>query len=147
MKSSILLLSATLSFWLAGSVQAQMRDVPSFDHDGNFWSAIVEGNRGVYPQVQWLVVDTDPVGLNCRDENGSVVRTLRYGSVMDAVFDDEAGHAIALKKDGPWLRVKVSTLDVSTQVTDEIAEMYTCYVRANTRYIAPINPDSLNNQI
>ena len=94
-----------------------------------------------------ILVDTDPAGLNCRNTRGTVVLTLNYGSVIDSVFENAQGNAIELQSDGPWLRAKVSSLDVLRRVTDEIAETYICYVRANTKYIAPINPDSQVNRL
>ncbi len=141
-KLSILLLTSPLAVMVAGLAQAQMADVPRFDSNGNFGSARVQGNAGTYQHRQWLVVDTDPAGLNCRDTRGTVVLTLDYGSVIDSVFENAQGDAIELLPDGPWLRAKASSLDVLRRVTDEIAETYTCYVRANTKYIAPINPSN-----
>ncbi|MEM9264079.1 MAG: hypothetical protein AAGA46_00990 [Cyanobacteria bacterium P01_F01_bin.13] len=117
-----------------------MSDVPSFDANGNFLSARVFGNRGRYPHWQWLVIEPDKDGLNCRNENGSVVVTLAYGVIVDSVFDND--DAIELVNGRPWLKVNVSSMDLRHRVTDEVAATYTCYVRANRKYIAPINPDT-----
>jgi len=122
--------------------EAQVADVPAFDNNGDFQSSRVLGNRGTYQQKQWLVVDPDPKGLNCRDNQFSVVVTLGYGSVVDAVFSSNQDNAIRSIDGNPWLRVSASFLDIQTRNTGERLDTYICYVRANREYIAPINPDS-----
>ncbi|MEO0867644.1 MAG: hypothetical protein AAFY17_04180 [Cyanobacteria bacterium J06642_11] len=119
--------------------QAQMADVPRFDANGDFLSARVQGNRGTYPHRQWLVIEPDASGLNCRNANGDVVVTLAYGAVIDSAFED--GEAITQVNGRPWLKVTTSLMDVR-QTANDFAVSYTCYVRANQRYIAPINPDT-----
>jgi hypothetical protein len=119
---------------------AQATEVPDFDNNGDFKSSRVLGNRGTYAHKQWLVVDPD--GLNCRNEQQSVVVTLSYGSVVDAVFSNNQDNAIRLIDGKPWLRVSVSLFDIQTRQTNNRLDTYTCYVRANREYIAPINPDS-----
>ncbi len=129
------------AFSFANAVQAQMADVPNFDTNGDFPSARVWGNRGYYPHWQWLVIEPDPTGLNCRDANGLVIVTLAYGAVVESVFDN-TNDAIELVDGQPWLKVRASMFDLHRRVIDETAVAYTCYVRANNEYIAPINPDS-----
>lgn len=121
---------------------AQATEVPDFDNNGDFKSSRVQGNRGTYAHKQWLVVDPDANGLNCRNDQGSVVVTLSYGSVVDAVFTNNQDNAIRLMNGKPWLRVSVGLVDIHTRQTNERLNTYTCYVRANREYIAPINPDS-----
>ena len=135
-----LLVSLLWTFSVATMAQAQMADVPKFDVNGDFLSARVLGNRGYYPHWQWLVVEPDAAGLNCRDVNGAVVVTLAYGAVVDSVFGD--GDAIELVDGQPWLKVSANVMDLRRRVVDEHAIAYSCYVRANNRYIAPVNPDT-----
>lgn len=136
----MLLASFFCGLLIAPAAQAQMADVPDFDANGDFLSARVQGNRGTYPHWQWLVVETDEAGLNCRNANGAVVVTLAYGAVVDSVFDTD--DAIDLVEGQPWLKVTANGVDLSRRVVDRTAVAYTCYVRANTRYIAPINSDT-----
>ncbi|MEM6253043.1 MAG: hypothetical protein AAF821_08980 [Cyanobacteria bacterium P01_D01_bin.156] len=117
-----------------------MADVPGTNANGDFLSARVQGNRGTYPHWQWLIIEADKAGFNCRDANGDVVVTLAYGAVVDSVFDQ--GDAIETVDGRPWLKVRASLMDVRQRVTDSVAISYTCYVRANQQYIAPINPDT-----
>ena len=134
-------------------MSAQAADVPKADRNGDFLTARVRGNRGDYPHRQWLVVDPGAGGLNCRTAEGEILVTLRYGSVVNsrfeggAGFENDAGEAIDLVNGRPWLSVEASLLDIQQRVTPEQAETYRCYVRANRRYIAPINPSSLEDQI
>ncbi|MDJ0713938.1 MAG: hypothetical protein QNJ54_06935 [Prochloraceae cyanobacterium] len=144
---SIVLFVFVFTIVVASPVQAQMADVPNFDSFGNFRSAFVMGNAGRYQHRQWLVVDTDSAGLNCRDSRNNVILTLSYGSVIDSVFDRPRSDAITVRSGQPWLKAEVSLLDVQRRITDEIAETYICYVRANTKYIAPINLDSQLNRV
>ena len=125
---------------VATAAQAQMADVPEFDANGDFYSARVRGNRGYYSHRQWLVVEPDEAGLNCRSARGNVVLTLAYGAIVDSVF--ESGDAIQLINNQPWLKVKVTAMDLRRQVSEEFAAVQTCYVRANQQYIAPLNPDT-----
>ncbi|MEL6331959.1 MAG: hypothetical protein AAFN42_16720 [Cyanobacteria bacterium J06554_1] len=136
----LLLASFICVFSVANAAQAQMSDVPSFDTNGDFSSARVQGNRGTYPHWQWLVVTADEDGLNCRNVEGSIVVTLAYGAVVDSVFAN--GDAIEWVNDQPWLQVSASVMDLRRRVVDDIAVAYTCYVRANNKYITPINPDT-----
>lgn len=136
-----------LSFLLLSSsgtpiAYAQATEVPDFDRNGDFKSSRVLGNRGTYPHKQWLVVDPDANGLNCRNDQWSVVVTLSYGSVVNTVFTSNQDNAIRLIDGQPWLRVSVSLFDIQTRQTNNRLDTYTCYVRANRQYIAPINPDS-----
>lgn len=140
MATRLLLASFLCTLSMVTRAQAQMSDVPSFDANGDFRSARVLGNRGYYSQWQWLVVETDETGLNCRNANGTVVLTLAYGAIVDAVFDN--GDAIQLINGQSWLNVNVSAMDLRRQVADDFAVIQTCYVRANNQYIAPLNPDT-----
>ncbi|MBT9311763.1 hypothetical protein [Leptothoe kymatousa] len=131
-----------LCAWLcsATTAQAQMADVPNFDENGDFITARVRGNRGTYPHRQWLVIEPDRTGLNCRNSNGDIVVTLAYGAVVDSAFHSD--DAISRINGSPWLKVNANVLDVRHIVVNEAAVNYTCYVRANNQYITPINPDT-----
>ncbi|MBE9068267.1 hypothetical protein IQ260_16570 [Leptolyngbya cf. ectocarpi LEGE 11479] len=136
----ILLASFFCGLFMVPVAQAQMANVPNFDTNGDFLSARVQGNRGTYPHWQWVVVETDAAGLNCRTANGVVAVTLAYGAVVDSVFDTE--DAIELVDGQPWLKVTANVFDLNRRVVGERAVSYSCYVRANTQYIAPVNPDT-----
>ena len=134
-----ILIASLLSIFSTATVaRAQYTDVPVFDNNGDFRSSRVDGNGGSYQHRQWLIVDTDPDGLNCRSDESFVVATLRYGSVVDSVFSSSQGDAIEMINGEPWLKVSASWIDIRTEPSDP----YICYVRANINYIAPINPDS-----
>ena len=126
---------------------SQAADVPEFDTNGNFRSARVQGNRGFYPHEQWLIVDRDPEGLNCRDGSGAVALTLYYGAVVASNFEHQGDDPIDIVNGQAWLRVEANIVDVQRRITAERAASYICYVRANARYIAPINPSSLSDRI
>lgn len=121
---------------------AQMASVPAPDAAGNFTTALQPGNRGnVYPTRKWLVIDPDPTYLNCRARpNGEVRSRIAPGAVLTAVFDANGGDAIVFVADEPWLRVSgIDPLMVGVPGV--------CYVRANIRYIAPINEDAIQEGV
>ncbi|MGB3612989.1 MAG: hypothetical protein WBA10_04280, partial [Elainellaceae cyanobacterium] len=91
---------------MTGVAQAQTADTPEFDANGDFHSTRVLGNRGFYQHRQWLVIDRDRDGLNCRDVSGSVVVTLFYGAVVDSVLVNQSDNAIELANGRTWLKVK-----------------------------------------
>ena len=146
MMKRLLIVTAMFALALSKPSWAQMTDVPSFDRNGDFVTALVQGNRGAYQHKQWLVIDTDVNGLNCRNINGFVIVKLAYGSVIDSEFEPD-GDAIEIVNGRPWLKVSASSFDVQHRVVNRVSETYTCYVRANTNYIAPINPDAQDNQL
>lgn len=121
-------------------VLAQVAEVPAPDRKGDFKTALVLGNRGYYPNQYWLVVD--PVRLNCRvSPTGGTQQRLPTGAILQAVFSGSfqeigtgKGDAIVLHQGDPWLKVK--PLPVDRPDWGEI-----CYVRANARFIAPMNED------
>jgi hypothetical protein len=141
---------------------AQVADVPNPDSNGDFRSAFQRGNRGFYVISKWLVVQpmgasAEDYGLNCRYKpNGQIRSRILRGAIVTAVFKgtpnlhraespESYSDAIALDSDGsPWLRVKGLQNELAYPVKpasfDQLGE---CYVRANLKYIAPINPDSL----
>jgi len=141
---------------------AQVAEVPNPDSSGDFRSAFQRGNRGFYTISKWLVVQ--PMGsgaenydLNCRyTPNGQIRSRILRGAIVTAVFKgnpnlsraeppEPASDAIIIDSDGsPWLRVKGSQNELAYPAKPaSFEQLGECYVRANLKYIAPINPDSL----
>lgn len=141
---------------------AQAADVPNPNMNGEFRRAFQQGNRGYYKIEKWLVVQPMTSGdydLNCRyTPNGQVRSRISRGAILTAVFHDTgnnrstnlpdpATEAIAFDTDGlSWLRVKGLRDELAYPVRpltfDDLGE---CYVRANLKYIAPINPDAIGS--
>jgi hypothetical protein len=160
----VILLSVSPLYFDNAKAIAQAGEVPNPDQNGDFRTAFQQGNRGFYTIDKWLVVqpsnsETRIAYLNCRfTPNGKARSQIARGAIMTAVFKgnqnprkpnrpDPDDDAIAFDSNGsPWLRVKglrdelTSPLPVRP-LTNELGE---CYVRANLKYIAPINPDSIN---
>ncbi len=164
-KLFLLLLVSAISSIFVGEHKAiaQVADVPNPDSNGDFKSAFQRGNRGFYLIGKWLVVQ--PTGsaigdydLNCRyTPNGKIRSRIIRGAIITAVFQgkpnllrdkppDPANDAIVLDSNGyPWLRVKGLQNELAYPVKPtSFAQLGQCYVRANLKYIAPINPDSLS---
>ena len=160
-KPSILLIAIITSLFVFESKAiAQAAEVPNPDINGDFRTAFQQGNRGYYSIEKWLVVQPMTSGdyeLNCRyTPNGKLRSRILRGAILTAVFQgnkrqpnlpDPATDAIAFDSDGlPWLRVKglrdELTYPVRPLTFDYLGE---CYVRANLKYIAPINPDAINS--
>ena len=160
-KLPILLVAIICSLFIfEGKAIAQAADVPNSDMNGDFRTAFQLGNRGYYSIEKWLVVQPMTSGdydLNCRyTPNGQLRSRILRGAILTAVFQgnkrqpnlpNPADDAIAFDSDGlPWLRVKGLRDELAYPVRpltfDELGE---CYVRANLKYIAPINPDAINS--
>ena len=142
---------------------AQSTDVPNPDKNGDFKTAFQQGNRGFYTIDKWLVVqptnlETQDYFLNCRfTPNGEVRRSrISRGAIITAVFKgdqnphnpnrpDPSDDAIAFDSNGlPWLRVKGLRDELAYPVRPlTFEQLGECYVRANLKYVAPINPDSI----
>ncbi|HAN73519.1 MAG TPA: hypothetical protein DCQ51_02285 [Planktothrix sp. UBA8407] len=123
---------------VTGLAMAQMAEVPRPNTKGDFITAKVQGNRGLYNNINWLVVD--PQYLNCRNTpEGTVKAKLDSGAIMTALFSNNGkGDAIVLKNGQPWLKVE-SIHPYGSRLNSGV-----CYVRANLKYIAPINGDYLD---
>jgi len=126
---------------------AQRADVPEFDKDGNFRSTRVQGNRGFYQQLYWLVVDRDPNGLNCRKftPNDNPEVSLSYGAVIKTDIYGRDDDAISIRNGQTWLRVQVIEGFHYDHRTTGRNEPYSCIVRANASFIAPINNDDFRD--
>jgi len=125
---------ASLAAW------SQVADVVHPDPQGDFPSVMVDGPRGQYRQRFWLVVDRDPRGLWCRDAQGRALIALRRGAVVQT---DETS-PVLFNQGKSYLRVRVKPVDVLYDARlRERGTATTCVVRANTSFLAPIHPDSL----
>ncbi|MEB3325869.1 MAG: hypothetical protein VKM17_11125 [Cyanobacteriota bacterium] len=127
---------------VVGSLPArsQVADVVHPDPQGDFPSLRLVGPRGQYGQRFWLVVDRDPRGLWCRDGQGRPLIALRRGAVLET---DETDPVI-LRLGKAYLRVRVKPVDVlyDARLKDR-GTATICEVRANSSFLAPIHPDSL----
>jgi hypothetical protein len=127
------------------SVRAQIADVPLANANGDFLSSRLPGNRTAYPQRQWLVVDRDPAGLNCRDARGQVLALLAYGAVVDSDLKGDGTEAIVVMAGRPWLQLLAHPFDLRQDLRPQGQRLrpVACRVQANAAFIAPLNPDTL----
>ena len=142
---------------------AQAADVPKPNGNGDFSSIFLQGNRGFYAVQKWLIiqsVESEVNGgtVNCRyTPNGEIRSRIQRGAILTAVFNQTANgrgpnphtsadDAIVLDSSGsPWLRVIGTREELAYPVKPLIFyDLGECYVRANLKYIAPINPDAIN---
>ncbi len=164
-KSPLLLIAALSSvsmLFTDDRAIAQVAEVPNPDSNGNFMTVFQRGNRGFYAIEKWLVVQPAEsgdygYGLNCRySPNGEIRSRILRGAILTAAFKgsgnrrtpnapERADDAIVLDDNGsPWLRVKGLRDELAEPVKPTTWEQLgECYVRANLKYIAPINPDSI----
>ena len=122
---------------------AQRADVPHMDVNGDFQTTKVQGNRGYYQQIFWLVVDRDPQGLNCRPfDGGESLVKLGYGGILMTHIKSAETNAITLRNGQPWLNVtltRLATLQLDLRQGVDRRGPYHCQVRASADLIAPIN--------
>ncbi len=142
---------------------AQAADVPKPNSNGDFNSIFLQGNRGFYAVQKWLIiqsVESEANGgtVNCRyTPNGEIRSRIQRGAILTAVFNQTANgrvpnphtaddDAIVLDSSGsPWLRVIGTREELAYPVRHlTFYDLGECYVRANLKYIAPINPDAIN---
>lgn len=142
---------------------AQAADVPKPNGNGDFNSIFLQGNRGFYAVQKWLIiqsVESEANGstVNCRyTPNGEIRSRIQRGAILTAVFNQTANgrvpnphtsadDAIVLDSSGsPWLRVIGTREELAYPVKPLIFyDLGECYLRANLKYIAPINPDAIN---
>lgn len=140
----ICLLAAPSSFYLSLVAKAQSSDVIRPGPDGDFRTIQVPGNRGSYTQRYWLVVDRDPRGLFCRDPWGRPTIALKHGSVIETSGDTVNTKPLEQRQGKAYLRVNVKPEDIlyDSRLRGTVNSI-TCVVRANSSFIAPINPDSM----
>ena len=154
MKTEIRIVSLAVA-WIFGAGANLALALPVANQQGDYPGPVRQrGNR----QVNWVVVDSDSQGLNCRmaqrfrsvsvdgvdapDElfernkhnvsQWPVVTTFRRGKRLQAVTGNNANQIMIADSQGkPWLPIS----------TDK----GNCFVRANSRFIKPIreNPTTL----
>ena len=159
---SIIFSSIFAVFVLEDQAIAQAADVPKSNASGDFSSIFMQGNRGFYAVQKWLIIQAAESGvngdfLNCRyTPNGKIRSRIPRGAILTAVFNKTAeggvpspftaaDDAIALDNNGlPWLRVIGTQEELAYPVPPlTFSDLGQCYVRANLKYIAPINPDAI----
>lgn len=142
---------------------AQSANVPQPNLSGDFSSIFLQGNRGFYAVQKWLIIQSEESEanggtVNCRyTPNGEIRSRIQRGAILTAVFNKtamgrvpnphtSADDAIVLDSSGsPWLRVIGTREELAYPVKPLIFyDLGECYVRANLKYIAPINPDAIN---
>lgn len=139
-----LLLVGLLAF--SCSASAQVADVIRPDPRGDFRSLLIRGPRGGYAQRFWLVVDRDPRGLWCRDPVGRPLVALRPGAVLETDFQDPTLAPLLNRQGAVYVRLRVKPMDVLEDArVGERGKEFSCAVRANINYLAPIHPDSLES--
>ena len=137
----VCLLAAPCSLYFPLVAKAQSADVIRPGPDGDFRSIQVPGNRGSYTQRYWLVVDRDPRGLWCRDPWGRPSIALKYGSVIESSSNTAP---LQIRQGKSYLQVSIKPEDILYDARLRGARnSNTCLVRANSAFIAPINPDSM----
>ncbi len=117
---------------------AQEAETPRTDASGNYSTAAVPGNRGnTYPNKMWLVVANQ---LNCRvSPNGAVRSSIASGAIITADFVEQ--EAIVNHEGSSWLRI--TGTDPFIYRYRGQGSLGTCFVRANQRYITPVNGGAL----
>ncbi|WP_293145119.1 MULTISPECIES: hypothetical protein [unclassified Microcoleus] len=155
MKAEIRIVSLAVA-WILGAGANLALALPVANQQGDYTGLLARqrGNR----QVNWVVVDSDSQGLNCRmaqrfrsisvdgldapDElfernkhnvsQWPVVTTFRRGERLQAVTGNNANQIMIADSNGkPWLPIS----------TDK----GNCFVRANSRFVKPVreNPTTL----
>jgi hypothetical protein len=129
---------------LPGSAKAQSADVIRPAADGDFRILEIPGSRGSYQQRFWLVVDRDPRGLWCRDSNGRPSISLKNGSVIETDERSFPATPLQLREGKAYLHVRIKPVDILYDARLRgRGNATTCLVRANSSFIAPINPASM----
>lgn len=146
-------IATSLFLAAAGTAHAQVSEVPEADNNGDFNTAIIQGNRGFYTNDWWVVVANSREDfLNCRDSpNGEIQQSIIPGAVVTAAFKgpvnlnngQDANYdndAIVMHSGRPWLRVV--EYEHGWHPGRNFTPVGECYVRANLQYITPINRDA-----
>lgn len=137
-------LLALLNLLVALRSYAQVADVVKPAPDGDFPTIAISGYRGTYPQLYWLVVDRDPRGLLCRDEQGRAHIALKYGSLIETDLAASSTSPLTSLQGKSYLRVRVQSIGFLHDARLRQRKTSTaCSVRANTSFIAPVNADSI----
>ena len=130
----------------SGQALAQRAEPPLPDPSGNFNSSQTRGNRGLYEVRHWLVVDPDRNGTNCRNPRNGMgsISKLYYGDLLETDTPAQGGlHPAVERHNGrPWLRIRLPNWRIAS-ATERGAGFTTCVIRANSRFIAPVNGSDL----
>lgn len=128
---------------------AQVADVARPDARGDFTTITFPGARGVVLQRFWLVVARDPRGLWCRDARGRALIALRQGAVVETADRSANPRSPLLFSQGkPYLRVRIKPVDILYDARQSAeGSAFTCLVRVNTAFLAPIHLDSMEQAL
>ena len=150
------LLTASVSIFASTIAFGQAAEVPRSAANGDYQSALLPGNRGMYLQDAWLVIDQDKNGLNCRhpDNHNVVVRKFDTGAIVKALgsfpvnfngyFYNDAIDSNLPPSVEKWLIVSTLTTNPGSGNTPtDPQNPKVCVLRANRNFIAPINIDYL----
>ena len=125
-------------------VFAQRAEPPLPDSAGNFNSSQTMGNRGFYEVRYWLVVEADRNGTNCRDPRRGMqpLKKLFYGDLLETDTPIRGGlqQAVERLNGNPWLRIRLPNWRIPAKKGPGFS---TCLIRANSRFIAPVNGSDL----
>ena len=141
------LLRSVLLFQLGIGGQAalaQRAEPPLPNAAGDFPTSQTRGNRGLYEVRHWLLVEPDREGTHCRSlDTHQPIARLWYG---DLLVTDTPEHglnqAVVMVQGRPWLRVRLPGWRLLA-VSQRDQRSAACLVRANARFIAPVNGSDL----
>ena len=129
-----------------GQALAQRAEPPLPDRAGNFNSSQTRGNRGLYEVRHWLVVEPDRNGTNCRDPRHGMrpLTKLFYGDLLETDTPVRGGLQQAVERHNgkPWLRIRLPHWRIASAAGGGTG-FSTCVIRANSRFIAPVNGSDL----
>ncbi len=144
---------------LPQAAMAQYGGVPIADRQGDYATALMQGNLGYYGNAKWLIVENEL--LNCRvAPNGAVRSRILAGAIVTAAFRGPVNQqrltevtpemdAIVFDNGSPWLRIQGTAAGLAFPPEARSASQQfkpgECYIRANRRYVAPINIDAKLN--
>jgi hypothetical protein len=130
-------------------------NLPLRTRSGDWATGYIHSSSGNLPTPHWLIVHATP--LNCREQpNGRIRANIEPGAIVTAVYPSGTSEqellgspnvdAIVQANGSTWLRVTGTTPGI-TPLNDhygnQLTELGVCYVRANARYVAPINPAAM----
>ena len=126
---------------------AQRADPFPPDTAGDFHTSQAMGNRGLYEVKFWLVVDPDSEGTNCRSvEDHQPIGRFEY---WDLVVTDTPKYglqqAVVTVQGQPWLKVRIPGWRLLPGRRHP--HLATCLVRANARFLAPVNGSDLSDLV
>lgn len=119
------------------------------DATGDYQTSQTQGNRGLYEVRHWLVVDTDPEGTNCRSvEDLKPIGRVEFGQLVETdVKRYGLDQAVVTREGQAWLRVKKPDWRLPPVVPLDQASPEACLIRANAKFIVPVNVIDLQHVI